>query len=179
MAFQRGSRGRGGRRGPGRDDFREEEGGLEDNVVQIYRCAKVVKGGRRFSFAALVVVGDRDGQVGIGYGKANEVPLAVEKGIAEAKKGLQRIALKSGTIPHQVIGRHGASRVVLVPASEGTGVIAGKKLRPLLELAGIRNVLTKAYGSTAPKNLLKAGLLALKALRTPETIAALRGVELS
>ena len=175
MAFDR--RHRGPRRRSGRDEF-EEEGGLEDNVVQIYRCAKVVKGGRRFSFAALVVVGDRDGQVGIGYGKANEVPLAVEKGISEAKKSLFRVPMKGRTIPHKVIGRHGASRVVLVPASEGTGVIAGKKLRPLLELAGIHNVLTKAYGSTSPKNLLKAGLDALKQLRTAETIAALRGVEL-
>jgi small subunit ribosomal protein S5 len=157
----------------------EEEGGLEDNVVQIYRCAKVVKGGRRFSFSALVVVGDRSGQVGIGYGKANEVPLAVEKGIADAKKNMVSIALKGQTIPHRVIGRHGASQVVLVPASEGTGVIAGKKLRPLLELAGIHNVLTKAYGSTSPKNLLKAGMRALRQLRTAETIAELRGVDIA
>ncbi|HUS92131.1 MAG TPA: 30S ribosomal protein S5 [Phycisphaerae bacterium] len=176
MAFQRQRR---GRRGPGQEAFAREEGGLEDNVVQIYRCSKVVKGGRRFSFAALVVVGDRGGNVGIGYGKAKEVPLAVEKGIAEAKKKLEAIALKGRTIPHKVIGRHGASTVVLVPASEGTGVIAGKKLRPLLELAGIHNVLTKAYGSTSPKNLLKAGIQALKQLRTAETIAALRGVVLS
>jgi small subunit ribosomal protein S5 len=153
------------------------EGELEENVVQIYRCAKVVKGGRRFSFAALVVVGDRGGRVGIGYGKANEVPLAVDKGIAEAKKRLVPIAMKGGTIPHEVIGRYGSSRVILVPASEGTGVIAGKKLRPLLELAGIRNVLTKAYGSTSPKNLLKAGMAALKKLRSAEQVAALRGVD--
>lgn len=172
MAFSRGPR-RGGR------DALEEEGGLEDNVVQIYRCAKVVKGGRRFSFSALVVVGDRSGQVGIGYGKANEVPLAVEKGIADAKKNMVSIALKGQTIPHRVIGRHGASQVVLVPASEGTGVIAGKKLRPLLELAGIHNVLTKAYGSTSPKNLLKAGMRALRQLRTAETIAELRGVDIA
>jgi len=162
----------------GRDES-EQEGGLEDNVVQIYRCAKEVKGGRRFSFSALVVVGDRNGTVGIGYGKANEVPVAVEKGISDAKKNLFPVALKGQTIPHQVIGQHGASRVVLVPASEGTGVIAGKKLRPLLELAGIHNVLTKAYGSTSPKNLLKAGLKALRSLRTAETIKALRGVDIA
>ena len=157
----------------------EQEGGLEDNVVQIYRCAKVVKGGRRFSFSALVVVGDRNGNVGIGYGKAKEVPVAVEKGISDAKKSMFSVALKGQTIPHQVVGVHGASRVVLVPASEGTGVIAGKKLRPLLELAGIHNVLTKAYGSTSPKNLLKAGLKALRSLRTAETIRHLRGVDIA
>jgi small subunit ribosomal protein S5 len=165
-----------GRPGPERA---AEEGGLEDSVVQIYRCAKVVKGGRRFSFSALVVVGDRGGNIGVGYGKANEVPLAVEKGIADAKKNMVSVSLKAGTIPHQVMGQHGASKVVLVPASDGTGVIAGKKLRPLLELAGIHNVLTKAYGSTSPKNLVKAGLKALLKLRTAETIAQLRGVTIA
>ena len=152
---------------------------LEENVVQIYRCAKVVKGGRRFSFAALVVVGDRNGNVGVGYGKANEVPQAVEKGVTEARKNMFSVNLKARTIPHSVTGRSGASRVILLPASEGTGVIAGKKLRPLLELAGIHDILTKAYGSTSPKNLLKAGAKALQALRTAETISALRGVRLS
>jgi len=156
----------------------EAEKPTEENVVQVYRCAKVVKGGRRFSFAALVVVGDRAGRVGLGYGKANEVPQAVDKGIADAKKNVIPIHLKGQTIPHMVTGHCGASRVVLVPASEGTGVIAGKKLRPLLELAGIHNVLTKAYGSTSPKNLLKAGLDALKRLRTAEMIGQLRGVKL-
>ncbi len=171
MAFeQRKSAGRGEGQG---------EGGLEENVVQIYRCSKVVKGGRRFSFGALVVVGDRNGRVGIGYGKANEVPLAVDKGIADAKKNMHTVALKGRTISHTVQGRCGASKIVLVPASEGTGVIAGKKVRPLLELAGIHNVLSKAYGSTAPKNLVKAGLDALKRLRTAEDIAALRGVKLA
>lgn len=165
-----------GRRG--REDS-ADEGGLEDNVVQIYRCSKVVKGGRRFSFAALVVVGDRNGNVGIGYGKAKEVPVAVEKGIADAKKSMKSIRLKGQSIPHKVVGRHGASSVVLVPASDGTGVIAGKKLRPLLELAGIHNVLTKAYGSTSAKNLLKAGVNALMQLRSAEEIASLRGVTLS
>lgn len=155
------------------------EGGriLEDKVIQIYRCSKVVKGGRRFSFAALVVVGDHEGQVGLGYGKANEVPLAVEKGIADAKKNMFAVSLKGHTIPHAVYGHCGASRVVLLPASEGTGVIAGKKLRPLLELSGITDLLTKAYGSTSPKNLLKAGTDALRRLRSAEKIAALRGVD--
>ncbi len=152
--------------------------GFEDSVVQIYRCSKVVKGGRRFSFGALVVVGNRNGEVGIGYGKANEVPHAVEKGIAEARKSTVKISLKGTTIPHQILGHCGASKIVLVPASEGTGVIAGKKLVPLLELAGIHNVLTKAYGSTSPKNLIKAGLDALKKLRTAEQISKLRGVKL-
>ena len=152
--------------------------GIGDAVIQIYRCSKVIKGGRHFSFAALVAVGDRQGKVGIGYGKANEVPHAVEKGITEAKKSMVPIALKGRTIPHEIVGRSGASQVVFVPASEGTGVIAGKKLRPLLELAGIHDVLTKAYGSTSPKNLIKAGMDALKRLRTAETISALRGVEL-
>ncbi len=147
--------------------------------MQIYRCSKVVKGGRRFSFGSLVVVGDRNGRVGLGYGKANEVPQAVEKGIADAKKSLIDVKLNGGTIPHRIVGQAGSSRVVMVPAAEGTGVIAGKKLRPLLELAGIRNVLTKAYGSTSPKNLLKAGLDALARLRTAEQIAELRGVELT
>ncbi len=141
---------------------------FEESVVQIYRCSKVVKGGRRFSFAALVVVGDRHGQVGIGYGKANEVPHAVEKGIAEARKNLVPVSLKGTTIPHRVMGRCEASRV-----------IAGKKIVPLLELAGIHNVLTKAYGSTSPKNLLKAGMDALKRLRTAEQIGNLRGVKLA
>ena len=152
--------------------------GLEENVVQIYRCSKVVKGGRRFSFAALVVVGDRNGRVGLGYGKANEVPLAVEKGIAEARKSMVAVNLNGSTIPHPITGRCSASEVRMLPASEGTGVIAGKKLRPLLQLAGIRDCLTKAYGSTSPKNLLKAGLAALKGLRSADSIAELRGVEL-
>ncbi|MCK4602470.1 MAG: 30S ribosomal protein S5 [Phycisphaerae bacterium] len=157
----------------------EGDGALEDNVIEIYRCSKVVKGGRRFSFAALVVVGDRNGHVGVGYGKANEVPQAVDKGIADAKKNMIAVPLKGRTIPHIVKGKRGASQVVMVPASEGTGVIAGKKIRPLLELAGVNDVLTKAYGSTSPKNLLKAGMNALKQLRSAERIAALRGVKVS
>ena len=169
MAFQR---------KPRRDAF-EADSPFKENVVQIYRCSKVVKGGRNFSFGALVVVGDSQGQVGIGYGKANEVPNAVDKGIAEAKKNLIKVPLRGKSIPHETIGRSGASSVVLVPASEGTGVIAGKKIRPLFELAGIHDLLTKAYGSTSPKNLLKAGMAALKQLRTAKEIAELRGVDIS
>lgn len=172
MAFQK-------RQDTRRNDNYEDEGGLRDTVIQIYRCAKVVKGGRRFSFAALVAVGDRNGQVGIGYGKANEVPNAVEKGKADAIKNMIRVPMSGTTIPHEVIGRSGASSVVLVPASEGTGVIAGKKLRPLFELAGIGNLLSKAYGSTSPKNLLKAGMQAMKKLRTLESVETLRGVKVS
>ncbi|MFQ6048461.1 MAG: 30S ribosomal protein S5 [Phycisphaerae bacterium] len=149
---------------------------LEEAVVRVYRCATVVRGGRRFSFGALVVVGDRAGQVGIGYGKANEVPPAVEKAIKEARKRLQRIALKGTTIPHPVVGRFGASRVVMLPASEGTGVIAGSSVRPVLELAGVRDVLTKSYGSNGPKNLVKATLDGLLKLRTAEQVRRLRGV---
>ena len=170
MAFDRRRRRGGGDDGP--------SDGLEENVIQIYRCSKVVKGGRRFSFAALVVVGDRKGRIGMGYGKANEVPNAVEKGISEAKKSLVSVNLKGHTIPHEIIGRAGASSVILVPASDGTGVIAGKKLRPMLELAGIQNLLTKAYGSTSPKNLLRAAMAALKQLRTAEMVSALRGVDI-
>ena len=171
MAFEKPQHSRGG------SEAFEGESTIEDNVVQIYRCSKVVKGGRKFSFAALVVVGDRSGKVGIGYGKANEVPSAVEKGVTEAKKSMVAVKLDGQTIPHPVKGRFGASMVVLLPASEGTGVIAGKKLRPLLELAGIHDVLSKAYGSTSPKNLVKAGLNALQQLRTRQQVEALRGVE--
>ncbi|MCY2928138.1 MAG: 30S ribosomal protein S5 [Planctomycetota bacterium] len=154
----------------------ENSGGLDEEVIQIYRCSKVVKGGRRFSFAALVAIGDHRGVVGLGYGKANEVPDAVEKAVSEAKKKLYTVVLKGRTIPHTVMGHSGASKVIMLPASEGTGVIAGKKLRPMLELAGIHDVLTKAYGSTSPKNLLKAGIDALRKLQSAETIRALRGV---
>lgn len=176
MAMDRG-RGRGGPGGRrGRRDSFEDDSPFEDSVIQIYRCSKVVRGGRKFSFAALVAVGDKAGNVGLGYGKANEVPVAVEKGIADARKSMIKIALRDKTIPHAATGRCGASKVVMLPASEGTGVIAGKKLRPLFELAGIHDLLTKAYGSTSPKNLLKAGMDALKSLRSAETISELRGV---
>ena len=155
----------------------EDDSGLAEKVIQIYRCAKVVKGGRKFSFSALVAVGDGDGNVGIGYGKANEVPMAVEKGRGEATKEMFAVPMKGNTIPHQVIGRFGASKIVLVPASPGTGVIAGKNIRPLFELAGIQDLLTKAYGSSCPKNLLRAGVDALRKLRSAEEIKKLRGVE--
>ena len=151
----------------------------QENVIKIDRYAKVVKGGRRFSFGALVVVGDRDGSVGLGYGKAVEVPLAVDKGIADARKNLLKVKLNGKTITHPVQGVCGASKVILIPASEGTGVIAGKMIRPLLELAGIQNILTKAYGSTTPKNLLKAGMDALGRLRTAREIEELRGVSIA
>lgn len=155
----------------------QEESPLEDTVVKIYRCAKVVKGGRRFSFGALVVVGDRAGTVGIGYAKANEVPQAVEKGIKEAKKDLHKIPLLGRTLPHQVMGKFGSTRVILVPASPGTGVIAGLSARAILEYAGVQDVLTKVYGSTSAKNVLKATMDGLMKLRTKEMIEQLRGVE--
>lgn len=155
-----------------------EEGGVDDVLVKLYRCATVVKGGRRFSFGALVVVGDRGGRVGYGYGKANEVPPAVEKGVKQARRRLKRIPLRGTTIPHRVIGRFGSSRIMLMPASEGTGVIAGSAPRAVLELAGIKDVLTKVYGSTSPKNLVKATLDGLMQLRTRRQVEALRGVKL-
>ncbi len=156
----------------------QSETAFEDTVVKIYRCAKVVKGGRRFSFAALVVVGDRNGNVGIGYGKANEVPSAVEKGVKDARKNVMKVALDEGTIPHQVEGRCRATRVKLIPASPGTGVIAGLSSRAVLELAGVHNVLTKIYGSTSPKNVVKAAMDGLSKLKSRQEVAALRGVEL-
>jgi len=157
----------------------QEERPLEDTVVKIFRCAKVVKGGRRFSFAALVVVGDRAGTVGIGYGKANEVPLAVEKGIKDAKKSLQKIALVGRTIPHRVIGKCRATKIIMVPASPGTGVIAGSSARAVLEYAGVQDVLTKVYGSTSAKNVVKATMDGLLKLRSKEIIESLRGVKIS
>jgi len=157
----------------------EDERPFEETVVKIYRCATVVKGGRRFSFGALVVVGDRAGQVGVGYGKANEVPQAVEKGIKSARKAVQPVPLAGTTIPHQVVGRFGASRVVMVPASQGTGVIAGSSVRAVLELAGVRDVLTKSFGSTSPKNLVKATLAGLLELRSADQVERVRGVSLA
>lgn len=163
-----------------RTPVHREEGGLEDNVVRVYRCAKVVKGGRRFSFAALVIVGDRQGQVGLGYGKSTEVPSSVEKAKKLAGRSMMRVKLTgNGTIPHRVIGQSGASRVVLLPASPGTGVIAGASVRAVLELAGVKDVLTKSYGSTSPKNLCRATLDALNRLMSREDIEELRGVKLA
>ena len=159
-------------------DRNSDESGIESAVVRIYRCSKVVKGGRTFSFGALVVAGDRKGNIGIGYGKANEVPPAVEKATKDARKQMFKVNLKGTTIPHTVKGTSGASSVMLVPARPGTGVTAGKSVRPCVELAGITDILTKAYGSTSPKNLVKATIAALKQLHNVEQVEQTRGVKL-
>lgn len=151
--------------------------GLQDTVIKVYRTAKVVKGGRRFSFGALVAVGDRNGSVGVGYGKANEVPPAVEKAIKNAKKNLQGVELLGGTLPHPIRGKYGATSIDLIPASPGTGVIAGSTARAILECAGVRDVLTKIYGSTSAKNVANAVLDGLMKLHGQETMSSLRGVE--
>jgi small subunit ribosomal protein S5 len=154
---------------------------LVDRVVKIRRCAAVVKGGRRFSFNALVVVGDRNGRVSWGYGKANEVPPAVEKAAKDAQERLKRqkqVSMAGETIPHRVIGQFGASKVILVPAGPGTGVKAGPGVRDVLECCGIHNILTKTHGSTNPINLVKATLHGLMQLRTRDEVARLRGVPL-
>lgn len=152
---------------------------LEEKVVRINRCATVVKGGRRFSFSALVVVGDQNGYVGIGMGKANEVPEAIRKAVEQAKKSLIKVPIVNETVPYKVIGKYGAGRVMIMPASEGTGIIAGGAIRAIMEAAGINNVLTKCLRSNNPHNVSKATVQGLSVLRDPEEIARKRGKKLA
>ncbi|MPZ73629.1 MAG: 30S ribosomal protein S5 [Nitriliruptorales bacterium] len=170
--------GRGGREGGRRGGREEERSPYEEKVVAINRVAKVVKGGRRFSFTALVVVGDAKGTVGVGYGKAKEVPAAIQKGVEEAKKNFFSVPMIQKTIAHPVLGHSGAGQVVLKPAAPGTGVIAGGPVRAVLECAGISDVLAKSLGTSNPINVVHATVAALKDLREPDRIAKLRGLEL-
>jgi small subunit ribosomal protein S5 len=186
-----GGGGRGGSQGGGRGGSRNDRGGsggapqekqrgeLQENVVKIKRCAAVVKGGRRFSFAAMVVVGNGNGKVGWGYGKANEVPPSVEKAVKEGMRQQIEVARDGQTIPHLVKGRYGAAKVVLAPASPGTGVIAGAAVRAVCEAAGIHDILTKSFGSNNPVSLVKATMAALEQLRPKIDVERLRGVHLS
>ena len=158
---------------------RERERELKERVVEINRVAKVVKGGRRFSFTALVVIGDEVDRVGVGYGKAREVPLAITKAVDDAKKNLFTVPKHGTTVTHEILGRFDAAKVFIRPASEGTGVIAGGGVRAVLELAGIRDVLSKSLGSQNPINLVKATMTGLQSLRTPDEVAELRGLSIN
>lgn len=166
------------RRNDRRSDERRDESGLDSHTLNIYRTAATVKGGRRFSFGALVVVGDRRGRVGYGYAKAKDVPSAIEKANKKAKQNVVGVSLEGSTIPHEVVGRNLTARVKMMPASPGTGVVAGTTVRAVLEMAGITDCLTKCFGSTTSMNVVKAVFEGLGQVRPAETIAELRGVEL-
>jgi small subunit ribosomal protein S5 len=162
-------------------DFKKDtqENQFEERVVAINRVTKVVKGGRRFRFAAIVVVGDKNGRVGFGTGKAQEVPDAIKKAIEDAKNSMLTIPIVNDTIPHLIIGKYGAGQVLLKPASEGTGIIAGGSVRAVFELAGVHNILSKSIGTSTPINMLRATFAGLKELRTKEQVAKMRGVDVS